>query len=285
MKAYEISLQTAFDEHLSICVKLENDEKLALTCIYRSPSSTTDNNNALCKIIKEIDSRSELLKVILSDFNYPSITWNNLHYEITGNNESKDPDNFKESIIESYLNQLVDFPTRARGTDNPSCIDWVFTNNEALINGVTEGSPLGSSDHTMIEVDINTTPKDNSTHYKKYYYDKGNYTDMREFVAEKMTEIPDTKDIQDLWTWLRNILTEARDTYIPSKNITGKRKKQHTDHYDEKIIRKIRKKHKCWQRYMETRSGEKYIEYRRLSNQVKNLTKKAKKNMERDIAK
>ena len=137
----------------------------------------------------------------------------------------------------------------------------------------------------MIEVDINTTPKDNSTHYKKYYYDKGNYTDMREFVAEKMTEIPDTKDIQDLWTWLRNILTEARDTYIPSKNITGKRKKQHTDHYDEKIIRKIRKKHKCWQRYMETRSGEKYIEYRRLSNQVKNLTKKAKKNMERDIAK
>ena len=36
---------------------------------------------------------------------------------------------------------------------------------------------------------------------------------------------------------------------------------------------------------METRSGEKYIEYRRLSNQVKNLTKKAKKKMERDIAK
>ena len=108
---------------------------------------------------------------------------------------------------------------------------------------------------------------------------------MREFVAEKMTEIPDTKDIQDLWTWLRNILTEARDTYIPSKNITGKRKKHHTDHYDENIIRKIRKKHKCWQRYMETRSGEKYIGYRRLSNQVKNLTKKAKKKMERDIAK
>ena len=244
-----------------------------------------DNNNALCKIIKEIDSRLEHFKVILGDFNYPSITWNNLHYEATDNNESRDPDNFKEAIIESYLNQLVDFPTRARGTDNPSCSDWAFTNNEALINGVTDDSPLGSSDHTLIEVDINNTPKDNSTHYKKYYYDKGNYTDMREFVAEKMTEIPDTKDIQDLWTWLRNILTEARDTYIPSKNITGKRKKHHTDHYDEKVMRKIRKKHKCWQRYMEIRSGEKYIEYRRLSNQVKNLTKKAKKKMERDIAK
>ena len=177
----------------------------------------------------------------------------------------------------------MDFPTHARGTDNPSCIDWVFTNNEALINGVTDGSPLGSSDHTLIEVDINTTPKDNSTHYKSFYYDKGNY--MREFAAEKMTEMPDTKDIQDLWTWLRNILTEARDAYIPSNNITGKRKKHYSDHYDEKVIRKIRKKHICWQRHMETRSGEKYIRYRRLSNQVKNLTKKAKKKMEHDIAK
>ena len=36
---------------------------------------------------------------------------------------------------------------------------------------------------------------------------------------------------------------------------------------------------------METRSGDKYKEYRRLSNQVKNLTKKAKKKMEREIAK
>ena len=159
LKGYEISLQTAFDEHLSICVKLENDKKLAITCIYGSPSSATDNNNALCKLIKEIDNRPEHLKVILGDFNYPSITWNNLHYEATDNNESRDPDNFKEAIIESYLNQLVDSPTHARVTDNPCCIDWVFTNNEALINGVIDGSPLGSSDHTLIEVDTRGTHK------------------------------------------------------------------------------------------------------------------------------
>ena len=161
------------------------ERRKARNNIYRSPSSATDNNNALCKLIKDIDSRSEHFKVILGDFNYPSITWNDLHYEATDNNESRDPDTFKEAIIESYLNQLVDFATRSKGTENLSCIDWVFTNNEALINGVTDGSPLGSNDHTLIEVDIHTTPKDNWTHYKKYYYDKGNYTAMREFVAEK----------------------------------------------------------------------------------------------------
>ena len=50
-------------------------------------------------------------------------------------------------------------------------------------------------------------------------------------------------------------------------------------------ILKIRKKHQCWQRYIEMRSGQKFTENRRLSNQVKDLTKKAKKHKERSIAK
>ena len=121
----------------------------------------------LCKLIKEIYGRLEYSKVILGHFNHPSITWNNLHFSTTDNHESRDPDNFDEAIIKPYLNLFVDFPTRGDGTGNPSCIDYVFTNNETLINGVSGGGPPRSSDHTLIKIDINTTPKDNSTHYKK----------------------------------------------------------------------------------------------------------------------
>ena len=53
----------------------------------------------------------------------------------------------------------------------------------------------------------------------------------------------------------------------------------------QKLSKKSEKKHRCWQRYIETRSEQKFTEYRRLSNQVKNLTKKAKKHKERSIAK
>ena len=125
LKAHEISITTIFEEHLTVSIKLENDEELTITCIYRSPSSTPDNNSALCRLIKEIDGRPEQLKIILGDFNYPSITWSNLYYSTSDNNVNKDPDNFKEAIIETYLQQFVDCPTRARGPDNPSCIDWV----------------------------------------------------------------------------------------------------------------------------------------------------------------
>ena len=55
---------------------------------------------------------------------------------------------------------------------------------------------------------------------------------------------------------------------------------------DEKTITKIKKKHRAWQRYMESREGEgEYWKYVKLKNQVKNMIRKAKAVMEKDIAK
>ena len=100
-----------------------------------------ENNNALFRLIRKIDGRPEQLKILLGDFNYLAITWSNLYYSTVDNNENKDPDNFKEAIIKTYLQQFVDFPTRARVSDNPSCIDWVFSNNETIINRVIDFGP------------------------------------------------------------------------------------------------------------------------------------------------
>ena len=286
LRAHEITLNTKFEENLTVCIKLENDDKLMVTCIYRSPSSLQPNNKALCDLISEIDRRPEQRKLMVGDFNYPSISWDDLHINRDANT-IRDPYLFKEAIIDTYMTQYVNFPTRARGSDNPSCIDWLFANNEALINGIMDSSPLGGSDHIMIETDLNIKPKDSTTKYTKYYYDKGNYEEMRNYVVKETESIPQTDNIDELWEWLTSTLNHARDQFIPHKEIKDNQtpgKKRHTNHYDEHTIRKIRRKHKCWQRYMETRSGEKYMEYRRLCNQVKNMTKKSKKKIEREIA-
>ena len=54
---------------------------------------------------------------------------------------------------------------------------------------------------------------------------------------------------------------------------------------DEKTITKIKKKHRAWQRYMESREVGKYRKYVKLRNQVKNMIRKAKAVLEKDIAK
>ena len=53
---------------------------------------------------------------------------------------------------------------------------------------------------------------------------------------------------------------------------------------DEKNIKEDKKKHRGWQRYMETRDWNKYQEYAKLRNQVKKSVKKANMSMERDRA-
>ena len=284
LKAHEISIKTIFEEHLTVCIKLENDEELTITCIYRSPSSTPENNNALCRLIKEIDGRPEQLKIISGDFNYPSITWSNLYYSTSDNNENKDPDNLKEAIIEMYLQPFMDFPTRARGSDNPSCIDWVFSNNETIINRVMDISPLGGSDHTIIETDINVTPKDSSTHYKKILLRQRRRRRDARLRIEK--DGGDTRHKRQWWP-----VDLAHRNTDRSQRHPHTEQEHHRQHEKETPQRPLwpehhhQKKHKCWQRYMETRSGDEYKEFRRLSNQVKNHTKKAKKKMEREIAK
>ena len=54
---------------------------------------------------------------------------------------------------------------------------------------------------------------------------------------------------------------------------------------DKKTQAKLKKKHRCWQRFMETRSGEDHKRYTQIRNQVRNITRKLQREKEKDIAK
>ena len=48
---------------------------------------------------------------------------------------------------------------------------------------------------------------------------------------------------------------------------------------------KKRKKYRLWKRYLDTEDGEIYTEYRRCSNQLRNMTRKLTKHYEKNLAK
>ena len=77
------------------------------------------------------------------------------------------------------------------------------------------------------------------------------------------------------------ILNRAQDKYIPKKTVAGGNKKKTQGITAVKVIKK---KHRAWQRYMETQSEEKYREYTRLRNKVKSITRRAQHELEKDIA-
>ena len=151
LQAYEVQLSTEYTENIAVCIRLNEETSMLITCIYRSPSSTPTNNTNLNDLIKEIDSMKHHLKILVGDFNFPSISWKDLHC----NSSNLEANTFKQTVLDCYMTQHIDFPTRARGTDNPSCLDYIFTNSEELINNMLDTSPLGNSDHTVIQADIN----------------------------------------------------------------------------------------------------------------------------------
>jgi hypothetical protein len=66
---------------------------------------------------------------------------------------------------------------------------------------------------------------------------------------------------------------------------SNKAKKHNYIPLDAKTIQKIKKKHRCRTRYRETGDKQKYQEYTKTRNQVKSAIRKAKANMEKEIAK
>ena len=205
-------LRNSYEEMLCVVVHLSNNLNMLISCMYRSPSSTTENNLSLVEAIKEIDKTQTPLKILVGDFNYLHLDWNTGMDMETSTEEAR----FKEATLDCYLQQHVGFITRARGTDNPSCIDWVFTNDNMLLNNISPSSPLGKSDNVVAEADLNVEiPRKQST-ITKYYNEKADYHKMRKFATTEFAKKTNTAiSINDMWNHFTDILNACQDKFIP----------------------------------------------------------------------
>ena len=274
---------TSFEENLFISVKLNNDESLMLGLLYRSPTSSEANNNKLNKLIDEICENNPSRTLLIGDFNFPRIEWTSLTTSATG--EGKEF-HFIEKIRDKFLTQHVTEPTRCRGSDNPSTLDLVLTNDENLVAAIEVEAPLGKSDHAVIKIQVLATLEQQIGKLEYYNYDKGDYTKIRTQMERNWTAdmAPYTR-VQDKWDLFRNKYNEAVESHIP-KLIPRNRNtyKVPLDHVTLKKIRaKVNKKDKLWKKKRKERTREAEIDYNRVRNQVRALTRKAEKIYEKNI--
>ena len=70
-----VDLDENFDESVWIQITLDKTYIL-FGCIYRSPSSESENNVNLCKLLEKSCEKDCTHYVVLGDFNYKEIDWN-----------------------------------------------------------------------------------------------------------------------------------------------------------------------------------------------------------------
>ena len=93
---------------------------------------------------------------------------------------------FLACLRNNYLTQHVTAPTRARGSQKPSLLDLVIT-NEDFVDTIQNLSPLAKSDHSvlyfncrvMLCCDVNISKLD---------YNKGQYEELCSYLANDLLE-------------------------------------------------------------------------------------------------
>ena len=279
LSAIQTDIETyGSEECIWIEIKGEGQENLIVGCVYRSPNSSEENNLKINKMVQNLDCSKKIL--MMGDFNYKEIVWS-------------DPDNvhatepkaelFLESTRDSFLYQHIQEPTRHRGEQKRNILDLVFTTDDSADN-IQLNPPLGNSDHCSIvwEVEMNFKVTEQA---KKYFnYNKANYSAMKEdILAVDWQSNLSNKNVEEAWNTLHEKLEATCRKNIPISEPKKGRKRPLW--MNKTALAKVKKKHEAWKRYLQSESGEAYLEYTRARNQAKWHTRKAQRIYEQKIAK
>ena len=203
-----IETKTEFEESLWCNIKITKEHNIIFGGIYRSPSSDNDNNVLLPAILQEVTQIKHDHIIIAGDFNLKQIDWESR--QVTGAQDSYQYKVF-DAVNDLFLTETVQEPTRFRGSDQPSKLDWVLTENATCVSNMMINPPLGPSDHSLLSLDYYCfLEKDSSDDPSGYSYCRGNYDSMREEL-DSPDWIGSLQDLsaQQAWDSMSNKIIES----------------------------------------------------------------------------
>ena len=283
--ANQIHLKSNYEDAVW-CMATVKNKKILISCIYRSPSNTSEKNNELICMLEEASKIKTNNTVICGDFNCKEINWTTRNLNCS---ETHHASKIYDKINDLFLHQKVLEPTRFRTGDTPSNLDWVLCDEEDLIEEVSIHPPVQSSDHTVIKFQINISYSE-PENIARYQYYKGNYENMRDEIRnENWEEILQNTDVQQAWDLFQDKISGLIERNIPKKKFTN----NHEPPWSSREIQSaIKDKRKAWDQYKRSKklnsqkeTDIKWTEYTKKRNKVTELVATAKTQYENKIVK
>ena len=269
-------------------IKTNDNITFTLGLVYRSPSSTLEENDNMIaflhSFLSKINPRSDVV-LVLGDFNLPSINW---EHETCPNDSKHVSSKFLDCVHEYYLTQFVDKPTHHRGEQNPTLIDLVLSNDNEFVYNLNQCAPFGLSHHNVISFSLNVKQSNVSLPtVTKFIWDKGDYVGMNDHLknVDWDSRFKESTDVNSLWDMVEGEILDARDKYVPRRTI-----KRNTITHKNKIpipqtLLELFHKKRAAFRYFKKYPTDQNLEiYHSLRNLAKKYSNKAKLDKEIDIA-
>jgi len=279
----QVDMPVNFNECLGVQIRLSAVYSITICGVYRSPSSNGENDKHLCELIDSLSNQVHGRLLLVGDFNFRNINWTN--WSVEGTTRTNTPaHNLLKCLRDNYLTQHTHDPTRARGTQTPSLLDLVIS-NEDFIDYVYTMSPLGKSDHSVLKFSCDICMA-NSCNVSKLNFNKGNYSGLREYCASNndMCDLSNC-DVSEAWSSIREVLDFGMKKFIPAVMNNNWRRKESWRHPINNGVRQlICKKHRLWTRYQETKNITIFNEYKHVRNLVRKGMRKIAQKVQSDIA-
>ena len=258
-------------------VKLAGDKSLLVGVVYRSPNSSVQNNESLLKLMRKAFTSNFDHVMLCGDFNLPLIEWN-LNQCL--DSELSFTASFLTVVEDLGVFQHVRESTRFRGQQN-SCLDLVFTNEESMVNEVTELPPLGKSDHICQQwsLIVNEVLFKN-TNILRHNYKKANWAEMKKDIASFQLDPNDPPGIMN--DKIVAMINETKAKNIPY--CKPRMSKQRLPWMKGAGLKKQRnRKWQSWRKFKGSKLPRDYEEYKFERNKLNNMIRNKKIEYERRL--
>ena len=195
-------------------VSVNQSTTILFGIVYRSPSSSAENNAKLISMLQRISAVKSTHKIIAGDFNHPSIDWDSLIY-------TQIHDAFVKTILYLHLTQIV-----LKNTREDAILDLIFLSDPEVFLNVDIIEPLGSSDHNMILAELDLMPiLHRENHMPSRDYQKANWLDYQYLLSVvDWRNIFESTDIDVVWNNCCTRLNQIMDLSIPLKKHSHRNK-------------------------------------------------------------
>ena len=262
-------------------------DKIIFGTIYRKGKSTAANNKQLLAIINKVTRMYDKV-LICGDLNFPEIDWDT---HIVSGGPMSGAAQFLNCINDNLLIQHVNECTRARGTDKPSLIDLIITDNtQSITDSIEYQAPLGYGDHAvliwnyLVSVEEKDEELDNPN-TAKWNVEKGDYIKLNSLLSEiNWEEALQDKTLEECVDTFYSITHENMEKCIPKINKSTAKQKDKPPWMDRKARKQIRKKLCAWRRYQKSQNYSHYIQYVKCRDKTTQKLRKIKKEFEKKLA-
>ena len=235
---------------------------LLFCLIYRPPSA--DHSLSELELFLQSFPPSKLKSsVFLGDFNINLLAPSSLSHDIT-------------TMMSSFhFFQAVTDPTRV-SSKSSSLIDHAYISNPSLLRSCTTVSPLGSSDHSCVMLDLTWTAlRPTRIRRKMWSYKSADWDGANELLPKSL-DSPGPESLDDVdshWDFWKSHFLSTMSTCIPSRTITIKKS---LPWINSDIVRVLRKRDYFFRLAKASFSPSARLKYCNFRNKAVSLVRKAK---------